>query len=106
MSRIKNAGTIIQPRSPYETAERKPIEQTAGRSLGGGGNSGGNSNSTKVPERDPGIVAMLRGGPKTTGYGGMAMVNGGAAAPSNPPLKSEPEPKTPKAKPRDFGMER
>lgn len=69
-------------------------------------NGGGGSPSTKVPERDPGLVSMMRGGAPTRGYGGMDLVNGGAAAPSNTPLKQEAEQEKPKVKIRDFGMER
>lgn len=104
--RIKNVGTIIQPSSPSETAERKPIEQVAGLGGNGGGNGGGHSPSIKLPERDPGIVSQLRGGPSTRGYGGMDLVNGGAAASSNTPLKPKPEPEKPKAISRGFDMER
>lgn len=84
---------------PSATAKREYQTQVAKASPR---NSGSGSPSTKQPEADRGIVAQLRG-PSKTGYGGMTMVNGGAAATSN---KSQPEPEKPKAVSRDWGMER
>lgn len=91
---------LLDPSATAEREARVQATHAAPRSGGGG------SPSTKVPERDPGLVSMMRGGAPTRAYGGMDLVNGGAAAPSNTPLKSQPEPETPKAKPRYFGMER
>lgn len=98
--RIKNVGTIIQPASPSETVERIHIHGPTPKST----NKFAGFSSGKVGEDILKRIAAQR----AEGRGYMGERNGPlmAHAHNKPMAQEEPKPETPKAKPRDFGMER